>query len=43
MGDSPGRDSILAFAQSGSALASQTSVFGCSLHNPERKTGGRSL
>lgn len=35
-GDNLGRDAILAFAESKNTKISKTSVFGCSLKNPER-------
>jgi hypothetical protein len=36
MGDSVGREAILAFIESGIVPTSQSSVFGCSIRNPER-------
>jgi hypothetical protein len=36
MGDNLGRDSILAFIETGKTTIATTSVFGCSLVNPER-------
>ena len=41
MGDSPGRNAILAFLQVGKSTVSETPVFGCSLRNPERTVAGR--
>jgi hypothetical protein len=35
-GDSPGRSAILSFVNTGNSGTSHTSVYGCSLHNPER-------
>ena len=35
-GDSPGRSAILSIINTGSSGKTQTSVYGCSLHNPER-------
>jgi hypothetical protein len=35
-GDSPGRSAILSIVETGSSSTSHTSVYGCSLHNPER-------
>lgn len=36
MGDSVGRDTIIAFAETGKILTPKTSVFGCSLKNPAK-------
>lgn len=35
-GDSPGRAAIVSLVSTGSAKLQQTSVYGCSLHDPER-------
>jgi hypothetical protein len=35
-GDSPGRNAILSIVNTGNSVTSHTSVYGCSLHNPER-------
>ena len=35
-GDSPGRSAILSIVNTGNSAKNQTSVYGCSLHNPER-------
>jgi hypothetical protein len=35
-GDSPGRSAILSIVNTGNSGTSHTSVYGCSLHNPER-------
>jgi hypothetical protein len=35
-GDSPGRSAILAIVNTGNSSRSSTSVYGCSLHDPER-------
>jgi hypothetical protein len=35
-GDSPGRSAILSFVNTGNSATSHTSVYGCSLRNPER-------
>lgn len=35
-GDSPGRSAILAIVDTGNSSTSRTSVYGCSLHDPER-------
>jgi hypothetical protein len=35
-GDSPGRSAILSIVNTGNSAKFQTSVYGCSLHNPER-------
>jgi hypothetical protein len=35
-GDSPGRNAILSIVNTGNSVTSYTSVYGCSLHNPER-------
>lgn len=35
-GDSPGRSAILSIVNTGISGKTQTSVYGCSLHNPER-------
>ena len=35
-GDNPGRAAILSFVSTGAAKVQQTSVYGCSLHDPER-------
>lgn len=40
MGDSAGRNAILQFVATGSVDVSHTSVFGCSLRNPERAIAG---
>jgi hypothetical protein len=40
MGDSTGRDTIITFAETGKMAISNTSVFGCSLKNPERAIAG---
>jgi hypothetical protein len=38
-GDSPGRSAILSIVNTGNSVMSHTSVYGCSLHNPERAVG----
>jgi hypothetical protein len=35
-GDSPGRNAILSILNTGNSVTTHTSVYGCSLHNPER-------
>jgi hypothetical protein len=35
-GDSPGRSAILSIVNTGNSSTSRTSVYGCSLHDPER-------
>ena len=35
-GDSPGRSAILSIIDTGNSSTSHTSVYGCSLHDPER-------
>ena len=35
-GDSPGRSTILSIVNTGNSVTTHTSVYGCSLHNPER-------
>jgi hypothetical protein len=40
MGDSLGRDAILSFAERRRVAIQKTSVFGCSLRNPERAPAG---
>ena len=40
VGDNKGRDSILAFIETGNAPDSTSLVFGCSLRNPERALAG---
>jgi len=35
-GDSPGRSAILSIVNTGNSDWTHTSVYGCSLHNPER-------
>jgi hypothetical protein len=35
-GDSPGGNAILSIVNTGNSVTSHTSVYGCSLHNPER-------
>jgi hypothetical protein len=37
-GDNPGRSAIISLVSTGSPALSQTSVYGCSLHDPERAT-----
>jgi hypothetical protein len=40
MGDSRGRDSILAFFRTGTTEIPSTPVYGCSIRNPERAPAG---
>jgi hypothetical protein len=35
-GDGPGRSAILSIVKTGNSSTSHTSVYGCSLHDPER-------
>ena len=37
-GDNPGRNAIVSLVSTGTAEVHQTSVYGCSLHDPERAT-----